>query len=68
MLRIPRSGLSFGHSYGDYAISPGGQKTYGRFLGTIFFRGSGSPLAVGRQWLATGKIPKNGKNGKKSAK
>jgi hypothetical protein len=34
----------------------------------IFFEGVEATLVVETQWLATGKIPKNRKNAKKSAK
>ncbi len=67
-LRIPRSGMSFRHSRGDYGTSRNGQKTFHRFLGTIFFGGVGGTLVVEGQWLATGKNTKNRKNSKKSAK
>ena len=43
-------------------------KTYGRFLGTIFFGGVGSRLVAERQGVAREKIPQNRKNSKKSVK
>jgi hypothetical protein len=68
ILRIPRSGLSFRHSCGNYGTTRKGQKTYGSVFGMIFFGGVGPRLVVGRQWLATQKIAKNRKNAKKNAK
>jgi hypothetical protein len=55
-------------SCADYGTSRSGHKTYGRFLGTIFFGGAGPPLVLENQRLATEKIPKKRKNSKKYAK
>jgi len=68
ILRIPRSGLSFRHSRGDYGTSRNNHKTFHRFLGTIFLGEIGSPHVTENQQLASGKIPKSWKNAKKSAK
>jgi hypothetical protein len=68
VLCIPGSGLSFRHSRGDYGTVRNGQKTYGSVIGTIFFGGVGSSLAVEGQWVAKGKVPTNWENAKKSGK
>jgi hypothetical protein len=52
----------------DFATLPKKRKTYGRFLGTIFFEGVWRTLVVAMQWVATQKIPKKRKNAKKSVK
>jgi hypothetical protein len=58
----------FFRSCGDYGTYGNEQKTYGSVFGMIFFGGAGPPLVAENQWLATEKIPKTGKNAKKSAK
>jgi hypothetical protein len=58
----------FFRSCADYGTGRDGQKTYGRFFGTIFLGGVRSPLVVGRQWVAKEKTWKKRKNAKKSAK
>jgi hypothetical protein len=58
----------FFRSWANYGTSRNGQKTYGSVFGMIFFGGAGSPLVIERQWLTRGKITKNLKNAKKSAK
>jgi hypothetical protein len=68
IFRIPRSGLSFRQSCGDYGTVRNGQKTYGSVFGMIFLGGAGAALVARKQRVATEKIPKNWKNAKKSAK
>jgi hypothetical protein len=61
-------GCHFDIHDGDYGTSRSGQKTYGRFFGTIFLGGAGSAFVVERQWIAADKNTKKRKNAKKSAK
>jgi hypothetical protein len=67
-LGIPGSGLMVRPSRHHLSTSRNGQKTYGSVFGMIFFGGVGSLLVTENQQLAAGKIPKNRKNTKKSAK
>ena len=55
------SNCCFQLSCADYGTFRYNHKTYGRFLGTIFFGGFGSPLVAERQRLATEKIQKSRK-------
>jgi hypothetical protein len=67
-LRNPFPIELFFRSCGDYGTFQNGPKTYGRFLGMIFFGGVGPALVAQKQGFAAGKIPKNMENTKKSAK
>src|ERR1700678_590938 len=58
----------FSSSTADCGTEPKNQKTYGRFLGMIFFGGSNAAEVVERQHLTALKTSKNRKNTKKSVK
>jgi hypothetical protein len=47
--RVVRFFLVLHHSRRDYGTTPAKQKTYGRFLGTIFFGGRNAPEDTDRQ-------------------
>jgi hypothetical protein len=65
---VPLIDSLFIHHGADFTANGKKRKTYGRFLGMIYFGGVGFALALGTQGLATPKIPKNGKKAKKSVK
>jgi len=52
------------HHRNDFTPILERQKTYRRLFGMIFFGGSEPMVVAARQWLATQKISKNGKNSK----
>ena len=58
----------FSSSIADYGTEPENRKTYGRFLGMIFFGRSKPTVVIERQHLTTPKSSKNRKNTKKSVK
>src|ERR1700733_6032280 len=56
------------YSRGDIGTVRKKRKTYGRFLGMIFFEGVWQAVVLARQRLAMRKIQKKRKNAKKSVK
>jgi hypothetical protein len=58
--RIPQPGQSFRLSRVYLTTSRNGQKTYGRFLGTIYFGAFRAPVLLEAQGFGKAKSPKNG--------
>ena len=57
--RVPQPGLSFQSSRRHLNTSRNGQKTYGRFLGTIYFWAFRAPLPLEAQGFGKAESPKN---------
>jgi len=53
---------------GDFGTGQKNQKTYGRFLGTIFLEGFQAAVVAGRQGVGKTNLTQKWKNTKKSVK